>query len=127
MKDPLNELKQFNRVRKIILQRLETEARQKSPQEIETELENKLKITRVSRKLHDKLKALWKISKETTSTRTRLLCLGALLYFINPLDFIPDLLVPFGLADDLAVLTLALRSIKDDFLKDDETSDSRKN
>lgn len=40
----------------------------------------------------------------------RMLITSALLYFIAPIDAIPDLL-PLGLGDDLAVLTAALASI----------------
>lgn len=40
----------------------------------------------------------------------KLLIYGALVYFIAPIDAIPDLL-PLGLGDDLAVLSAALASI----------------
>lgn len=34
--------------------------------------------------------------------------LGALAYGISPVDFLPDLLGPLGLADDAAVITAAV-------------------
>lgn len=40
----------------------------------------------------------------------KLLIYGALVYFVAPIDAIPDLL-PLGLGDDLAVLNAALASI----------------
>lgn len=36
--------------------------------------------------------------------------LAAVIYFINPLDLIPDFLLGIGLADDLAVLTWVYRA-----------------
>lgn len=42
---------------------------------------------------------------------------AAALYFINPLDLIPDALVGIGLTDDLAVLTWVYRSAAQDIKK----------
>ena len=39
---------------------------------------------------------------------------GALIYFLSPVDLIPDLLPAIGLADDAAVLTLAFKLVHDD-------------
>lgn len=40
--------------------------------------------------------------------------LAAIIYFINPLDLIPDLIFGIGLADDLAVLTWVYRAAADE-------------
>ncbi len=39
------------------------------------------------------------------SVRMLIILLAAIIYFINPIDLIPDFLFGIGLADDLAVLT----------------------
>jgi len=40
--------------------------------------------------------------------------LATIIYFINPLDLIPDLIFGIGLADDLAMLTWAYRAAADE-------------
>ncbi len=40
--------------------------------------------------------------------------IAALVYFVSPLDFIPDLLPVIGLSDDIAVVLWVLKSIEDD-------------
>ncbi len=42
---------------------------------------------------------------------------AALLYFLNPIDLIPDALLGFGLADDLAVLTWVYQSTQQELDK----------
>jgi len=37
--------------------------------------------------------------------KTQLLLTAAIIYFLNPLDLIPDAIIVFGLTDDLAILT----------------------
>lgn len=53
-----------------------------------------------------------------TPLRDKAVLLGALAYFIAPVDAIPDFIAGLGYTDDLAVLTLALRTaagaIRDD-------------
>ncbi len=46
--------------------------------------------------------------------RTIVLSIAALLYFVNPLDLIPDLLPMFGFLDDAGVLAFVLQSIRKD-------------
>ena len=42
---------------------------------------------------------------------------GALIYFLSPVDLIPDLLPAIGLVDDAAVLTLAFKLVHDDVVE----------
>ena len=42
---------------------------------------------------------------------------GALLYFLSPLDLFPDILPAIGLVDDAAVLTLAFKFVHDDVVE----------
>ncbi|SFR49837.1 Uncharacterized membrane protein YkvA, DUF1232 family [Marinobacter gudaonensis] len=39
---------------------------------------------------------------------------GALLYVLNPLDFIPDLILGFGFIDDAGVVALCLKLVESD-------------
>jgi uncharacterized membrane protein YkvA (DUF1232 family) len=43
-----------------------------------------------------------------------LAAVGALLYFLNPLDLIPDFIYGFGFLDDALVVGLVIRSIQGD-------------
>lgn len=47
-----------------------------------------------------------------TPTKAKAVILGALAYFIMPFDTIPDFLALVGFSDDIAVLTLAIATIR---------------
>ena len=47
---------------------------------------------------------LWE--SEHTPKRAKMIIVGALVYFLSPIDSIPDLLIPFGFSDDIAVIAL---------------------
>lgn len=42
---------------------------------------------------------------------------GALVYVLNPLDLIPDLIVGFGLMDDAGVVALCLKVVESDLMR----------
>ena len=46
-----------------------------------------------------------------------LVVFAAILYFVNPMDLIPDVIPALGFTDDAAVLTLVLKSLGDDLEK----------
>ena len=46
--------------------------------------------------------------------RTIALAMGALLYFLNPLDLIPDMILFAGYLDDVAVIGMVMSSIRSD-------------
>ena len=48
------------------------------------------------------------------SPKTILSVIGAVLYFVSPLDAIPDFIPVVGLADDVAVIAAVVRSIRGD-------------
>lgn len=48
----------------------------------------------------------------TFSTRTVVYVIAGLLYFISPIDLIPDFIVGLGFLDDAAVLALVVKRIK---------------
>ncbi len=47
-----------------------------------------------------------------TPRRAKMIIVGALVYFLSPIDSIPDLLGPLGFTDDLAVLALVYAQMK---------------
>lgn len=47
-----------------------------------------------------------------TPSRVRVTLLGALAYFILPLDSLPDFIIGFGFTDDIAVLTAAFAAVR---------------
>ena len=68
----------------------------------------------------DKLRALVGQArrKATDAGQTLLVIVAGILYFVLPIDVIPDFIVGAGLLDDVAVLTWVLNSVKpvlDDF------------
>ncbi|WP_319371200.1 YkvA family protein [uncultured Ilyobacter sp.] len=58
------------------------------------------------------------LKKPEISSKDKAIIIGALGYFITPLDLIPDM-IPGGFVDDLAALLFALRRVKSNI--DDET------
>ncbi|MCZ4324522.1 YkvA family protein [Pseudomonas anguilliseptica] len=54
--------------------------------------------------------AWWRGEYRAIDSRALLAVVAALLYFVTPLDAIPDWLLGFGLVDDLAVLAWVLRT-----------------
>ncbi len=48
------------------------------------------------------------------SGKNLLLIIAAIIYYVSPIDIIPDILPIAGLLDDVTVLAFALRSIKDE-------------
>jgi len=49
----------------------------------------------------------------TTPTYVRVALIGALAYFVDPFDFIPDVLPIIGLTDDAAVIATATKLVYD--------------
>jgi len=39
---------------------------------------------------------------------------GALVYFVSPLDLVPDFLTPFGFSDDAVVVAFVLRKVREE-------------
>ena len=60
------------------------------------------------------LKASVKGDYSGVSKTTLLLSAGAVVYFINPLDAIPDILPATGLLDDATVIGIVITSVKKD-------------
>lgn len=60
------------------------------------------------------LKAYFKGEYRMVPWTTIISSLAAVLYFVNPFDVIPDLIVGLGMVDDATVIAFCLRSIKKD-------------
>jgi uncharacterized membrane protein YkvA (DUF1232 family) len=59
-----------------------------------------------------------------TPLRVKAVLLGALAYFILPIDFVPDFMLVLGYTDDAAVLYAAIRSVTP-HIKDSHRSQAR--
>ena len=46
--------------------------------------------------------------------KTLVAIIGAMVYFVMPLDFIPDFIFGLGFTDDVALILLTVKSIRDD-------------
>ena len=82
------------------------------------------KLTRNERALaraKDDLRALIRLANAWANRqyhnvpwRSVLYATAALIYFVNPIDLIPDALIGIGFVDDIAVLTAVVRAIRKD-------------
>lgn len=61
------------------------------------------------------------------SMRVFIMLLAAIIYFINPIDLIPDFVFGIGLADDLAVLTWVYKVASDEVMLFRNWEDSQVN
>lgn len=84
--------------------------------------------------LFDKVKTLMRMLRAYVSGEYRempwkslLMIIGALVYFLMPVDLIPDFIPVSGLADDLSILFLVYNSVNEDiagFLEFEKTKNS---
>jgi uncharacterized membrane protein YkvA (DUF1232 family) len=79
---------------------------------LDQDVSEKLKSARVDRIFFDYCKRLIRaIKSPRTSLKSKAIAAGALIYFISPIDLIPDHIPVVGYLDDLAVLSLAVNSL----------------
>jgi uncharacterized membrane protein YkvA (DUF1232 family) len=88
---------------------------------LEGQLSDKLKGERFDKLMVQYVKKLFKaaVSKDTP-LKTRAICVGALLYFINPIDLIPDHIPVVGYLDDFVVLSVAVNAVSNAVKEEDE-------
>lgn len=61
----------------------------------------------------DEVVAIWYSARDpATPIKAKAILLGAVAYFVLPFDVVPDVIAGLGYADDLAVLTAAIRAIR---------------
>jgi uncharacterized membrane protein YkvA (DUF1232 family) len=77
-----------------------------SPQNLTT-----WQIIRLVRHLPNFLRLYWQLFTDSrVPLRAKGILIAAILYILNPFDFLPDFLFPFwGMADDLGVIFVAAR------------------
>jgi uncharacterized membrane protein YkvA (DUF1232 family) len=85
---------------------------QSSLKDVKNELKEKLTKESFDGGFLTMVKELLKWATQKDNIKASLIAIGALLYFINPFDLIPDYLGPVGYLDDLGVMTLALHKIR---------------
>ena len=74
---------------------------------------------RLGRPVVEQLYALYfMLRAEATPMRSKMVIVGALLYFVSPIDLVPDILGPLGFSDDLAVIAMVFKQVKA-YLTDD--------
>ena len=76
-------------------------------------------LRKVARNLpfsEDVLAAYHCVRDPATSTRVKLILLGALAYFVMPVDAVPDILPVLGFTDDAAVMAAAIASVRNSIL-----------
>lgn len=61
--------------------------------------------------LFELVKAYSKGDYKNISTRTIITVIGAILYFISPIDLIPDFIIGLGLVDDAAVIGYTVKTL----------------
>lgn len=65
----------------------------------------------VAQKLFDRVTLSWRLMLDRRVDLTyKLIPPLSLLYILSPIDFIPDLFLPFGVADDIGVFILGLET-----------------
>lgn len=78
--------------------------------------------TRLGRPAVQQIYALYFLLKSPlTPKRSKMLIIGALVYFLSPIDSIPDLLGPLGFSDDLAVIAMVYAQLKAHLTEDIRT------
>lgn len=61
----------------------------------------------------DEVVAVWFCARDpATPVKAKAILLGAVAYFVLPFDVVPDVIAGLGYADDLAILTAAIRAIR---------------
>lgn len=66
----------------------------------------------------DAATAFYAATDPRTPARAKAILLAALAYFIAPVDAVPDFVAGLGFSDDLAVLLLAIRTMREHLLPD---------
>jgi len=87
------------------------------------------KVARLAGRLpfaEDLLAAYYCAFDRNTPNQVRIILLGALAYFVMPIDVVPDFLPFFGFADDAALLAAALKTVSDAILPEHRDAARRK-
>ena len=89
-------------------------------QVIEDKVHNSGKLKRFSSDvslMFSMLRDYWKGNYREVPWKSIAAIAGALVYVLNPLDVIPDLILGFGFIDDAGVVALCLKMVESDLLR----------
>jgi uncharacterized membrane protein YkvA (DUF1232 family) len=89
-------------------------------QAIEEKVRNSGKLKRFSSDIHlmfSMLRDYWQGNYRAVPWKSVAAIAGALVYVLNPLDVIPDLILGFGFIDDAGVVALCLTMVESDLLR----------
>lgn len=89
-------------------------------QTIENKVKNSGKLKRFSgdiKLMFAMIRDYWKGNYRNVPWKSVAAIAGALLYVLNPLDVIPDLIFGFGFLDDAGVVALCLRLVESDLIR----------
>jgi uncharacterized membrane protein YkvA (DUF1232 family) len=76
--------------------------------------------------LFELVKAYSKGEYRKISTSSLLTVIGAIIYFVSPIDFVPDFIAGLGIIDDAAVIAFTFKQISTDLEKFKQWKDTRK-
>jgi len=76
------------------------------------QLREKLKKYEFDLNFINTIKELTKVAFQKEGRTASLIAIGALFYFINPVDVISDYILPIGYVDDLSIMTLPIPKIR---------------
>lgn len=102
------------------LNRADLEALLERQKAIEEKVKSSGKLQRFSadiRLMFSMIQDYWNGSYRNVPWKSIAAMAGALLYVMNPLDFIPDLIVGIGFVDDVGVVALCLKLVESDLHK----------
>ncbi|MGO1462317.1 MAG: YkvA family protein [Marinobacter sp.] len=102
------------------VKRADLEALLERQRAIEDKVKGSGKLSRFSadiKLMFSMIRDYWKGNYRDVPWKSIAAIAGALLYVLNPLDFIPDLIIGLGFLDDVGVVALCLRLVESDLHK----------
>ncbi|WP_249365269.1 YkvA family protein [Cytobacillus citreus] len=84
---------------------------------------NKTSLKNIWEKLHlliDLIKAWSRGDYKNISKKSIVFIIASILYFVSPIDIVPDFIVGFGILDDAAVLSFAIKQLSSELKKFNE-------
>jgi uncharacterized membrane protein YkvA (DUF1232 family) len=92
---------------KVLMKDLEKSGREiKNVEDLSRKVERKVSKAKIGKNFVSHVKFLMQAITQKLPAKSKALAMGALVYFVNPFDLIPDALVGVGYLDDFAVLAL---------------------
>ena len=89
-------------------------------QAIEDKVQSSGKLRRLSsdiKLMFSMLRDYWQGNYRDVPWKSITAVAGALIYVMNPLDLIPDMILGFGFIDDFGVVALCLRMVESDLIR----------